>query len=54
MVVALVLIALAFCTPFTIEKIMVNNTKKNAYLTKGNENRWMGIPGDNDIGIYWN
>ena len=30
MVIAVILIALAFCTPFAIEAVMVKNTKKNA------------------------
>ena len=36
MVIAVVMIALAFCTPYTIEAIMVKNSKNNAYLTKDN------------------
>jgi len=54
MVTGVVLLILCGFTPKAMEAILTSQAKKTAQLTPENEQYWKGIPGQFDIGIYWN
>ena len=53
LVTSLVLIVLCCFTPVTVNTFLISQAKTSAQLTQKNEKDWRGIPGSNDIGIYW-
>lgn len=51
---AVILVISSAFVPKLMNTALLFGAKKSSQLTPANEANWNGIPGANDIGIYWN
>ena len=54
LVAGVVLVITSCFVPKTMDSLILAGAKKSSQLTEENEANWNGIPGQLDIGIYWN
>lgn len=54
LVTAVILVISSAFVPKLMDTALLFGAKKSSQLTPENEKNWKDIPGNNDIGIYWN